>query len=68
MKFPRLPGSPAWYVGAAGAVGAVLVALGFLCPDESARVAAATGQVAGGVITILTILAGAVARWKNKKE
>ena len=68
MRFLKLPGSPAWYVAAAGVIGAALVALGFLLPDESARLATATGQVAGGVITILTVLAGAVARWKNNNK
>ena len=68
MNLSNLPKSPAVYVGAAGTVGALLVAAGFLLAEESSQIAAAVGQVAGGLITIFTIVAGAVARFKNNKQ
>jgi len=67
MNFLQLlPKKPGPYMAAAGLLGAALVGAGFLLAEESAQFAAAVGQVAGGLITIITILAGAVARWKNK--
>jgi hypothetical protein len=62
-----IPKTPGPYMWLAGALGAALVAAGFLLAEESTQIVAAVGQVAGGVITILTIVAGAVARAKNQK-
>lgn len=64
----HIPKTPGVYVGAAGAVGALLVAVGFLLAEESAQLAAAVGQVAGGIITIFTIVAAAVGRAKTKPK
>ena len=68
LNWSKIPKSPAVYVGAAGALGALLVVAGFLLAEESSQLAAAVGQVAGGLVTICTIVAGAIARARNNNK
>jgi hypothetical protein len=49
--------SPTPYATIAGAVAGLLIALGFLVPSEAAQGTSAIAQIAGGVLTIIGIVA-----------
>lgn len=66
MNVPKFLGKPSTYTTAAGVIGAALVASGYLLPGEATNLTAIVGQVAGLLVTLFSIVAGAVARNKTK--